>query len=160
MRWCLLIFPWIVSCLRPLCGTPFRLPRPLSLMFPYSRRMMRVLRMPLQSVVSDRNGLGILILLQPAVLMGFTNEANIVLEAVWPNFVSQCCADRVSLTVTKHLDFCPRTIRPMWLQGLYLHILFLVSKCWMLPRHIYPMGNLGPKEMRMLEGGVILDALL
>ena len=25
---------------------------------------------------------------------------------VWANFVSQCCADPVSLTVTKHLDFC------------------------------------------------------
>ena len=64
---------------------------------------------------------------------------------VWPNFVSQCSADRVSLTVTKHLDFCPRSIRPMWLQGLYLRTLFLASKCWMLPRLIHPMGNLVPK---------------
>ena len=24
----------------------------------------------------------------------------------WANFVSQCCADPVSLTVTKHLDYC------------------------------------------------------
>ena len=72
-----------------------------------------MLRRPLHSVVSDRNGLGIFIPLQPAILMGFTNEANIVLEAVWPNFVSQCCADRVSLTVTKHVEFSPRSIRPM-----------------------------------------------
>ena len=32
----------------------------------------------------------------------------------------------------------------MWLQGLYLRNLFLCSKCWILPRHIHPMGNLGP----------------
>ena len=30
---------------------------------------------------SDRNGLGIYVPLPPAVLIGFTNEANIVLEA-------------------------------------------------------------------------------
>ena len=80
--------------------------RPLSLMFPYSRRMMTVVRRPLHSVVSDRNGLGFFVPLPPAVLMGFTHEANIAWRLVWPNFVSQCCADRVSLTVTKHLDFC------------------------------------------------------
>ena len=66
---------------RPLCGTLLRLPWTLSLMFPYSRRMIIVLRRALQSVVSDRNGLGILFPLPPAVLMGFTHEANIVLEA-------------------------------------------------------------------------------
>ena len=48
---------------------------------PYSRRMMIVLRRPLHSVVSHRNVLGIFVPLPPAVLMGFTNEANIVLEA-------------------------------------------------------------------------------
>ena len=74
---------------------------------------MIVLRRPLHHVDSDRNGLGIFMPMPPAVLMLFTHEANIVLEAVWPNIVSQCCADRVSLTVTKHLDFVPRSIRPM-----------------------------------------------
>ena len=39
-----------------------------------------MLRRALQSVVSDRNGLGILVSLPPAVLMVFTHEANIVLE--------------------------------------------------------------------------------
>ena len=53
----------------------------LSLRFPYSRSMMIVLRRPLHSVVSDRNGLGIFVPLPPAVLMGFTHEANIALEA-------------------------------------------------------------------------------
>ena len=33
----------------------------------------------------------------------------------------------------------------MWFQGLYLRTYFLGFKCWMLPRHIHPMGNLGPK---------------
>ena len=55
--------------------------RELSLMFPYSRRMMIVLRRPLHSVVSDRNDLGIFVPLPPAVLMGFKHEANIALEA-------------------------------------------------------------------------------
>ena len=36
----------------------------------------------------------------------------------------------------------------MWLQGLYLHTLFLGSKCWILPWHIHPMGNLGPNWNR------------
>ena len=66
---------------RPLCGTLVRLPWTLSLVIPYSRRMMIVLRRPLHSVVCDRNDLGIFVPLPPAVLMGFTNEANIVLEA-------------------------------------------------------------------------------
>ena len=66
---------------RPICGTLFRLPWTLSLMIPYSRRMMIMLRRPLHSVVSDRNDLGIFVPLPPAVLMRFTNEANIVWEA-------------------------------------------------------------------------------
>ena len=66
---------------RPLCGTLFRIPCTPTLMFPYSRRMMIVLRRPLHSVVSDRNVLGIFIPLPPAVLIGFTHEANIAFEA-------------------------------------------------------------------------------
>ena len=64
---------------------------------------------------------------------------------VWPNFVSQCCAHRVSLTVTNHLDFCSTFYKADVIQGLYLRTLFLGSKCWMLPRLIHPMGNLVPK---------------
>ena len=71
---------------RPLFGTLIRLPRPLSLMIPYSRRMMIVLTRPLHSVVSDRNGLGIFVSLPPAVLMGFAHEANIALEACLDKF--------------------------------------------------------------------------
>ena len=53
----------------------------LSLVFPYSRRMMIVLRWPQHSVVSDRNILGIFVPFPPAVLIGFTHEAYIALEA-------------------------------------------------------------------------------
>ena len=56
---------------RPLWGTLVRLPRPLSLMIPYSRSVIIVLRRALHSVVSDRNGLGIFVPLPPAVLTGF-----------------------------------------------------------------------------------------
>ena len=38
---------------RPLVGTLERLPRPLSLMDPYSRRLMIVLSLALHAVVSD-----------------------------------------------------------------------------------------------------------
>ena len=58
--------------------------------------------------------------------------------------------------VTKHLDFCSTFYKAnVTSRALSSHFV-LGSKCWMLPRHIYPMGNLGPKETRMLPGGVIL----
>ena len=40
---------------RPLWGTLGRLPRPISLIFPYSRSVMILLRRPVHSVVSARN---------------------------------------------------------------------------------------------------------
>ena len=66
---------------RPICGTLVRHPRPLSLMFPYSRSVMIVVRRSPYGVVSDRHVFGLFVPLPPAVLMGFTNEANIALEA-------------------------------------------------------------------------------
>ena len=66
---------------RPLCGTLIRLPRPLSHMFPYSGRVMIVLRWSLYGVVSDGHVFGLFPPLPPAVLIGFTQEANISLEA-------------------------------------------------------------------------------
>ena len=59
---------------RPLWGTLVRLPRPLSLMFPYSRRVMIVLRQSLYGVVSDGRVLGLFVPLPPAVLTGFPWE--------------------------------------------------------------------------------------
>ena len=70
-----------VGSQRPLWGTLVRLPRPLSLMFPYSRRVMIVLRRSLYGVVSDGRVLGLFVPLPPAVLTGFPQGANISLEA-------------------------------------------------------------------------------
>ena len=52
---------------RPLWGTLVRLPRPLSLMFPYSRRVMIVLRQSRYGVVSDGRVLVLFVLLPPEV---------------------------------------------------------------------------------------------
>ena len=46
---------------RPLVGTLLRLPRPLSLIVPYSRRLMIVLRLALQRVVSDGLAFGLFV---------------------------------------------------------------------------------------------------
>ena len=90
----------------PRWGTLVRFPRPLSLMFPYSRRVMIVLRWSLYGVVSDGSVLGLFVPLPPAVLTGFPQEANISLEAAVGRIVFQSCVHRVSLTVQKHLDSC------------------------------------------------------
>ena len=66
---------------RPLRGTLVRIPPPLSLMFPYSRRVMIVLRRSLYGIVSDGSALGLFFPLQPAVLTGFPQGASISLEA-------------------------------------------------------------------------------
>ena len=65
---------------RPLSGTPVRVPRPLCLMFPYSRRVMIVLRRSLYVVVSEGRVLGLFVALPPAVLTGFPQGAIISLE--------------------------------------------------------------------------------
>ena len=70
-----------VGSQRPIWGTLVRLLRPLSLMFPHSRRVMIVLRQSLYGVVSDGRVLGLLVPLPPAVLTGFTQGASISLEA-------------------------------------------------------------------------------
>ena len=56
-------------------------PQPLSLMVPYSRRVMTVLRRSLHGVVSDGRVLSLLFPFPPAVLTGFPQGANISLEA-------------------------------------------------------------------------------
>ena len=65
----------------PLWGTIVRIPRPLSLMFLYSQRVMIVLRRSLYGVVSDGRVLGLFVPLPPAVLTGFPQGANISSEA-------------------------------------------------------------------------------
>ena len=69
-----------VGSQRPLWGTLVSLPRPLSLMFPHSERVMIVLRRSLYGVVSDGRVLGLSVPLPPAVLTGFPQGANISLE--------------------------------------------------------------------------------
>ena len=71
-----------VGSQRPLWGTLVRLPRPISHMFLYSRRVMIVLRRSLYGIVSDGRFMGLFVPLPPAVLIGFTQEAIISLEAV------------------------------------------------------------------------------
>ena len=66
---------------RPLWGTHVRLLRPISFMFPFSRRVMIVLRWSLHGVVSEEHVFGLFVPLPPAVLLGFPQEANISLEA-------------------------------------------------------------------------------
>ena len=70
-----------VGSQRPLWGTLLRLQRPLSLMFPYSRRVMIVLRRSLYGVVSDGRVLGLFVPLPPVVLTAFPQGTNILLEA-------------------------------------------------------------------------------
>ena len=65
---------------RPLWGTLVRVLRPLSLRFPYSRRVMIVLRRSLYGVVSDGRVLGLFVPLPPVVLTGFPQGASISLE--------------------------------------------------------------------------------
>ena len=70
-----------VASQRPLVGTLVSLPRPLSNMFPYSRRVMIVLRRSLYGVVSYGRVLGLFVPLPRAVLTGFPQGANISLDA-------------------------------------------------------------------------------
>ena len=75
------ISPDCVGAERPLWGTLVRLPRPLSLIFPYSQRVMIVLRRSLYGVVSHGRVLGLFVKLPPAVLTGLPQGANIWFEA-------------------------------------------------------------------------------
>ena len=70
-----------VVSLRPLYGTLVRVPRPSSLMFPYSRRVMIVLRRFLYGAVSDGRVLSLFVPLPTALLTGFPQGASISLEA-------------------------------------------------------------------------------
>ena len=57
------------------------------LMFPYSRRVMIVLRRSLYGVVSDGRVLGLFVPLPTAVFTGFPQGANISLEPVFGRIV-------------------------------------------------------------------------
>ena len=70
----------------PLIGTLVRLPRPRSLMFPQSRRVMIGLRRFLYGVVSDGRVLGLFVPLRPAVLTGFPKEQAFLWKRVLAEF--------------------------------------------------------------------------
>ena len=72
---------------RPQCDTLVRLPRQFSLMLPYSRSMMIMLRRSLYVVVSDGHVLGLFVPLPPAVLTGFPQGSTISLEAGFGSIV-------------------------------------------------------------------------
>ena len=150
-----------VGSQRPLCSTLVRLPRPLSLMVPYSRRVMIVLRRSPYGVVSEGHVSGLFVRLPPAVLVGFTQEANISVEvavgqivflsAVFFGFHSQ---------YQNSLFSVPTSIRPMWPQGLILTLCFLTLSDGSFPGPHTQCGIGVPVKRLMLPGGVFLDALL
>ena len=130
----------------PLWSTLVRLPRPLSLMFHYSRKVMIVLRRSLYFVVSDGRVLGLFVPLLPAILTRFPQGAKISLEAGFGRIVFLS-----AVFVVFHSRYpstlipVPPSIRPTCLQGLSPHTLFLGSKGWILPRPIHPIWNRGPQ---------------
>ena len=135
-----------VGSQRLLWGTLLRLPRPLSLMFPYIRRVMIVLRRSLYGVVSDGRVLGLFVPLPPAVLTGFPQEPSISLEAGFGRIVFVSAVFVVFLSRSRStLIPVPPSIRPSRIQGLSPHSLILGSKCWILPRPLHPMWNRGPQ---------------
>ena len=135
-----------VVCQRPLCGTLVSLPRPLSLMFLYSRRVMIVPRRSLYGVVSEGRVFGLFFPLPPAVLIGFPQEANISLEAAIARIVFLSAVFVLILSrYQSTLIPIPPPIRPSCLQVLSPHTLLLGSKGWILPRPPHPLWNWGPQ---------------
>ena len=72
---------------RPQWATLVSLLRPLSLMIPYSRRVMIVLRRSLYGVVSDGRVLGLFVPLPQAILKGFPQGTSISLVACFGRIV-------------------------------------------------------------------------
>ena len=133
----------------------------LSLMFPYLRRMMIVLSRPLHSVVSDRNGLGIFVPLPPAILMAFTHEANIALEACLGKF----CFSVLCWSCFTHGNKAPWFLFHVVLgrsdfKGFIFALCFLLLSAGCFQGSFTQGGIWFPKETRMIAEGVILDALL
>ena len=80
---------------------------------------------------------------------------------VWANFVSQCCADPVSLTVIKHLDFCSTfykaDVTSRAFSSHFVSWFYVLDTC----KAQSPNGEYGSQLItRLLSGGVLLDAIL
>ena len=119
---------------RPLWGTLVRLPRPFSLMFPYSRRVIILLRRTLYGVVSDRRVLGHFVPLPLAVLTGFPQGANISLEVgfgrmVFLSAVFVVFHSRYQSTLIP----VPTSIRPRDFKDFPLTLCFLVLRAGSTP---------------------------
>ena len=88
-----------------------------------------MLRRSLYGAVSEAHIFGLFVPLPPAVMIGFTQEANILLEVAVVQIVFLSAAFVVFHSRYKStLITVPPSIRPMWLQGLYPPTLFLGSK--------------------------------
>ena len=95
-----------VGSQRQLWGTVVRLPRALSLMFPYSRRVMIVLRRSLYGVVSDGRVLGLFVPLPPQFGQDFPREQTFRWKRVLVEMSFTVLCSSCSFTVPKHLDSC------------------------------------------------------
>ena len=107
--WEMMFFDISLDCVRsqrPLWGTLVRLPRPLSPMITYSRRVMVVLRRSLYGVFSDGRVLGFSFHCRQQFERISRGSKHFVGSGFRPNCLFQCCVRRVSLTVPKHLDSC------------------------------------------------------
>ena len=111
-----------------------------------TRRMTIVLRRSLYVVVSDGQIFGLFVPLPPPVLIRFTQEGNISLVAGFGHILFLTAVFVVYSRYQCTLNSVPPSIRPMWLDGLYPHTLFLCSKCWILPRPIHPKWKCGPQR--------------
>ena len=140
------IFLHCVGSQRPLWGTLVRLPRPLNLIFPYSRRVMLVLRRSQYGVVSDGRVLGLFVPLPPAVLTEFPGSKHFVGSGFYRIvFLKSAVFIVFHSRYQSTLIPVPPSIRPSLLQGLSPHTLFLGSKGWILPRPLHPLWNRGPQ---------------
>ena len=107
----------------------------------------------------DGHVVDLFLILPPPFLIGFTQEAIISLEAGFGLIMFPVLCLPFFTQYQSTLILVPTSMRTKWLQGLYLDTMFLRSKCWILPRPIHPMWNLGPQSL-MIAGDVFLDALL
>ena len=129
--------------------------------FPYSRRVMIVLRRSLYGVVSDGRVLGLFIRLPPAVLTGFPQGGNISLEAGLGRIVFlsavivlfQLRYQSTFIPVPPYIGRCD-------FKGFPLTLCFLVLHAGSSPGPYTQCGIGVPSEKLLFAGGVSLDALL
>ena len=110
---------------RPLWGTLVRFPRRLSLMFPYSVRVMIVLRWSLHCVVSDELVFGLFAPLLPAVMIGIPQETKFIGRVFWPILFLSDMLVVFHSRYQNTLIPVPPSKRPLCRQGFILTFYFL-----------------------------------